>query len=519
MADILTYDEYAEIEAKGFKLPYIVEVAHGNQNLLFYGSDHLNNPDHPQFQDIENRWNNFVTDAANPVALVEGRFDEVKEEDTADRNKSIIDGGEAQFVVHLARRDNVPVDSPEPDRVWEANELAKEFGRDKVIFYYFIRQLSWWSRFTDKPDVPKEATAMLELMKKSYQWEDVDFSLEGMESIHQELFNKPLNWDDTQWIYDVTTPTPQDYVTNVIARRSGELRDEHILQEIQKYWHEGKSPFLIFGSAHAIRLEPALRKLVVMSSSPSAQTAIDILVQLRDKVGPATLAYLVTPNSILTLSGARAYCDGVFYHSSKKQLTQWTAEMAQSIEALKSITDIYFAEAKVDKSTSKESYAGYDAVFMQGLKFVFGNTKLVNDGASELTQQRLTGEKLVDAICLLLKHDERFKKYSNENLNHMAFGILVGYPDKAILGSVSDWEKDDPFAEPLIDADIRGSWYYICPRPVYSYSRHLVTDPDINAHERLWSTILKDYYKSEFHKQLESDKSFQQKLKQLELLR
>lgn len=262
MNGILSSEEYAKIEAKGFKLPYVVELSKNHQRLLFYGSDHLNNPEHPQFQDIENRWNTFITQAAHPIALVEGRFDEVKEEDTQDRTKSIIEGGEAQFVVHLARRDSVPVESPEPDRIWEANELANEFGRDKVVFYYFIRQLSWWSRFTEKPNAQKEAATMLKLMKKSYQWEDVDFSLGGMESIHQKLFHKPLDWGNTRWIYDVTTPTSQKHITNTLARRSGELRDEHILKETQKHWQEGKSPFLIFGSGHAIRLEPALRELV-----------------------------------------------------------------------------------------------------------------------------------------------------------------------------------------------------------------------------------------------------------------
>lgn len=262
MSNTLSYDEYARIETEGFQRPYIVESGNDNHKVLFYGSDHINNPDHTQFQDIENRWNTFITQASNPIAFVEGRFDKVKDEDTKDRTISIIDGGEAQFVVHLARRDGIPVASPEPDRIWEANELANEFGRDRVVFYYFIRQLSWWSRFTEKPNVQKEAISMLELMKKSYQWEDIDFSLEGMESVHQELFYKPLDWDDTQWIYDVTTPTPKDFVTNALARRSGELRDEHILKEIQKYWHGGKSPFLIFGSTHAIKLEPALRELV-----------------------------------------------------------------------------------------------------------------------------------------------------------------------------------------------------------------------------------------------------------------
>ncbi len=256
-----------------------------------------------------------------------------------------------------------------------------------------------------------------------------------------------------------------------------------------------------------------------MASKPTAQTAIDILERLKGNVGVAALAYWITPNSILTLSGARAYCDGVFYHSNKKQLAEWTTEMAQSIEALKSITDIYFAEAKVDKTTSQENYAGYDAVFTIGLNFVLNNTELLDDSKFDLAQQMLSGEKLVEAICTLLKQDERFMQYSKENLNHMAFGILVGYPDKAILGLVSDWEKDDPFAEPFIDADIRGSWYYICPRPVYSYPRHLVNDTHINTHEQLWSGILQDFYTSSFHETLAKDSIFKSKANELGLYR
>ncbi len=259
--NILSYDQYAEIEKHGFDLPYIVEVGHDKHRLLFYGSEHTNNPEHAQFQDIEKRWKQFTSETSQPIALVEGRFDEVAENETGDRTISIKNGGEAQFIVHLARRDGFEVVSPEPDRVWEANELAKEFGRDKVIFYYFVRQVSWWNRFTEKPDINIEAAKMLNLMKSAYSWDDVNFSIEGMQAIHQELFNKPLSWDDAQWIYSITSPTPADQVTNRIARRTGELRDEYILRQIKQYWQSGKSPFAVFGSAHAIRLEPALLKI------------------------------------------------------------------------------------------------------------------------------------------------------------------------------------------------------------------------------------------------------------------
>ncbi|QQS19993.1 hypothetical protein IPL85_00835 [Candidatus Saccharibacteria bacterium] len=259
--DILSYNQYAEIEKQGFTTPYIVELQREGQNLLFYGSEHTNNPEHPQFQDVEERWKAFVANSEKPIALVEGRFDEVSQDESKDRTKSIVEGGEAQFVVHLARKDGVEVASPEPDRIWEANELAKEFGRDNVVFYYFVRQVGWWNRFTEKPDVQAEANKMLGLMEKTYNWHDVDFSIERMAAIHEELFGKPLSWDDTQWVYEITTPTPQDYVTNELARRSGELRDEYILEQIMKYWKESKSLFIVFGSAHAIRLEPALRNL------------------------------------------------------------------------------------------------------------------------------------------------------------------------------------------------------------------------------------------------------------------
>jgi hypothetical protein len=250
---------------------------------------------------------------------------------------------------------------------------------------------------------------------------------------------------------------------------------------------------------------------------PSAKTAIDILSRLQDQTSPAMLAFWVTPNTILTLSGARAYCDGVFYNDDKKILEVWTKEIADSIKALESITEIYFAETKINKTNTKENYAGYDVVMTPGLKYALEQTMLLGTSKHTLLTQNVKDKKLVDVLRSLLKENEQLRHFNKENLNHVAVGILVGYPDKAILGSVTEWEKDDPFAESLIDADIRGSQYYICPKPVYSYPRHLVTDPKINIHEQLWSSILKDYYTSDFHQILEKNSDFQKKVKALGL--
>lgn len=263
MADneILSYDHYAEIEREGFPMPYVVEAQRGNQHILFYGSTHTNNPDDPQFSDLETRWEQFISLVEKPIVFVEGHFDQVSENETRDRTQSILAGAESQFMVYLARHSGVPVISPEPDRIWEASKLAKEFGRDSVVFFYFVRQLGYWNRFTEQPDIEVEAANMMKLMQETYQWKDIDFSVESMKVMHEATFGKPLDMHDKKWLYDITTPTPQDYATNVLARRSGELRDGYILEQIQDYWRQGYSPFAVFGAAHAIRLEPALRAL------------------------------------------------------------------------------------------------------------------------------------------------------------------------------------------------------------------------------------------------------------------
>lgn len=261
MSEIRTQDEYSRIEKNGFELPYMVEVARGNQQLVFYGSEHTSDPEHPQFADISRRWRAFTDRALQPIALVEGRFDEVAEDQTKDGEQSVIAGGEAQFLVHLARRDGVEVVSPEPDRQEEANQLAEEFGRETVIFYYFIRQLEFWHRMTEKPDMQAEAAKMLALMEASVQWDDVSFSVQNMEAVHASTFGKTLGWNDEEWLYELITPAETSHITNQLARRSGELRDEHILEQLKRYWAEGRSIFAVFGSAHAIRLEPALRSL------------------------------------------------------------------------------------------------------------------------------------------------------------------------------------------------------------------------------------------------------------------
>ena len=254
---------------------------------------------------------------------------------------------------------------------------------------------------------------------------------------------------------------------------------------------------------------------------PSIDRAIAIFSSISEQLGPQYLAYWVLPNIVLTLSGARAYCDGVFWDSDNKGLLeQWDKELSASMEVVKKQGDTLWSDTGIEQVLSGGKYANFQLTTKEGLRYVLAHTSIVSTISIDELETQASLPKIIDLVVTNLKSQPEFKQYSEESLHDIAFGILVGYPDKAILEAVLLWNKeDDPFAEPVIDADIRGANYYSCPQPVYSYPRSLVTDPAIANHEKLWSGLLREYYQSDFHKSLEKNSDFQAKLRELGNLR
>jgi hypothetical protein len=248
---------------------------------------------------------------------------------------------------------------------------------------------------------------------------------------------------------------------------------------------------------------------------PNAGHAITTLTRIQTLCGSDILAYWVLPNVILTLSGARAYCDGIFWSNNQKILSEWNKDISRSLDVLKSCTSVLIAKSGIQSVRNDETYASYDLIFKEGLDFVLSKTNLINKEQLDLSDPRITSTQLQQQFKIILSKNKKLKGFNEEDIDHIYFGILLGYPDEAITESVHLWSNQDPFAEKLIDADIKGAGYYINPQPVYSYPRKLINNPKINVNERLWSKILDDYYHSDFHKALEKDVGFQEKMKEL----
>ena len=250
---------------------------------------------------------------------------------------------------------------------------------------------------------------------------------------------------------------------------------------------------------------------------PSAQRVIEIFIAMLSMLEGADLAYWVAPNTVLTLSGARAFADGVFWDDAKLgMLPQWQKEIDQSLTVLRSIVPMQWTEAKVQEVRPGESFAGYELITQEGLQYVLDQTSLLHNLTIEEFKNCHKLPEIQNMLLANLRAQQQFTDVSKEDLNHILFGVLVGYPDEAIMRSILPQQDGQ---EPQVAAKIRHADYYDCPQPVYDYPKSLASNAVIRKHEQLWSSILEEYYQSDFHKMLEKNSEFTSKVRQLGMLR
>lgn len=245
-----------------------------------------------------------------------------------------------------------------------------------------------------------------------------------------------------------------------------------------------------------------------------ASRAIKVIDFVSEKLGAKYCAYLTFPNVVLTLSGARMIADGVFWHNNKNIRDQWRADINRLFPVLDEICPLFIHNVR-EEDNNGAKYVVYDISTHDGISNLASQTRFIDD-STELVN--LSGDEFGSKIRSYIQKNAQFKDLSDEILGHISYGLLLGYPDKAIESMVDYWvniEGKDKFASKPIGANILGADYYDCPQPIYQYQRNLVNDGEIQAHERLWSKVIKDFYTSGFFKKLEQNPEFSGQIKAL----
>ncbi len=225
--------------------PYIVEVTAVNGGaVLIYGAEHTKNPQDPQIEDIQRRWDNFQP----TVALVESQLG-ILFPGLMDPVETFSEPG----AVHaLARRDGIITYSWEPPlEVEMAALLEQPFSQEQIALYVVLTPYFSNRRF-GLPDDPEAMVA--ETVRKRREWpgiEDAFADVAAVDAAWQTYFPDGPDWRDV---------SDEFGLPGYLAEIDGNLaRDEHFIRVVIDLVQQGERVFAIAGSSHAVKLDDALQ--------------------------------------------------------------------------------------------------------------------------------------------------------------------------------------------------------------------------------------------------------------------
>jgi len=254
---LMSYEEYKKNK---HPTPYWFSVQFGTRFLYYFGEEHSYDPSNIQWIEEKKIWLEFIkrSKLSKRIVFVEGGRRPVEQTQT----DSILNHGGMGFITFLAHKEKISTFSPEPDSRWSRQLLQKQFSRKHIQYYYFARTVHQWSRKQNpKPRFEEYINEYLMQDKYESKWNGFDFSLENMKKIHKDIFGEDFNHSNTEFFAAIVTPVDLTTVINKVARANSKIRNEYIVQEIQKYIIEGYSIFVQYGCSHAVIQEPLIRSL------------------------------------------------------------------------------------------------------------------------------------------------------------------------------------------------------------------------------------------------------------------
>lgn len=232
--------------------PFIIELDRGGSSILYYGSSHNIDISHPQFNDIEKKWNKFKPDVAYSEGkiwpLIKSKADAIKRY------------GEQGLLRYLAYRDNIKIKCIEPTRKKEVQYLKKYYPLIKIKIFYVLRQL-----VIDK-----------EILNKNINSKYVSFLLSNNSSFSIYSLNKRVprtvlelnlkikkllpeikDWEkiDSRYFMDIRKPGNWLAKMNILVNK---YRDIYMIKKIIKEFKNGKKIFAVVGESHVVEQEKTL---------------------------------------------------------------------------------------------------------------------------------------------------------------------------------------------------------------------------------------------------------------------
>ena len=224
---------------------YLLEIDNVSGALLYYGSKHTRDPNHPQRTDIERKWREFRP----TVALCEGRARGYMTSTLLE----VFNGLTEPMLVHrLAHQDGIPIYSLEPAYEDEVAALLKQWPAELVALYFTMRV--YWSESQGVANDPL-AAELLALRSDVRGLRGAVASVERLDQVWRDYLPDSPTWRTMK-------SEPEHSVFEEISFASRTIRGEHMVRALVDLVRKGERVFAVVGCSHVIRQELMLRAML-----------------------------------------------------------------------------------------------------------------------------------------------------------------------------------------------------------------------------------------------------------------
>lgn len=231
--------------------PYILELNKRGGSLFYYGAFHKVDPSHPQFADIEQRWENFEP----TLAYCEGNIWPLEES----RTKAIENYGEQGLVTFLAARDGIQIECIDPSLKEQAIYLYKYFPPHLIKAYYVMRQAAINRMLKRDILASKYVNRYFRKFRQIEGFHNFPSNFDDYERMVSMLFPDLEEWQQIPYFYFHCKNSGGFLVD--IHRKLNEYRDQFMVKKVVQALKNGQRVFAIVGRSHVVIQEAALKSL------------------------------------------------------------------------------------------------------------------------------------------------------------------------------------------------------------------------------------------------------------------
>ena len=234
------------------KEPYVLELDKQSGSLVYYGAFHNVDPAHPQFQEIEEKWEEFQP----TLAYCEGIIWPLEES----RTKAIENYGEQGLVTYLAARDGIQIECIDPSLKEQATYLKKYFPPHLIKVYYVLRQAAVNRMLKKDLHDLYYVDQLFRCFRRIKDFSISPTNLNEYERMVSDLFPSLDDWKKIPYFY-FRSPDSGGFLA-AIHQKLNEYRDYVMIRKVSKALKKGKRIFAVVGRSHVVIQEAVLKSLI-----------------------------------------------------------------------------------------------------------------------------------------------------------------------------------------------------------------------------------------------------------------